>query len=72
MALYRGVLPVHHPEIIENENLGEAVERLARERKLVDGGDRILIISGQFPGRPGGTDTLRVHTVSGREGGAPS
>ncbi len=72
MALYRGVLPVHHPEIIGNENLGEAVERLARERKLVDGGDRILIISGQFPGRPGGTDTLRVHTVSGREGGAPS
>jgi len=72
MALYRGVLPVHHPDLIGNENLGEAVERIARERKLVDGGDRILIISGQFPGRPGGTDTLRVHTVSGRKGGAPS
>jgi pyruvate kinase len=72
MALYRGVLPVHHPDLIGNENLGEAVERLARERKLIDGGDRILIISGQFPGRPGGTDTLRVHTVSGRKGGAPS
>jgi pyruvate kinase len=45
-----------------------AVERIARERKLVDGGDRILIISGQFPGRPGGTDTLRVHTVAGPKG----
>jgi len=47
-------------------------ELTMRERKLVDGGDRVLIISGQFPGRPGGTDALRVHTVSGREGGAPS
>jgi pyruvate kinase len=71
MALYRGVLPVHHPDLIEQTDLAEAVERLARERKLVADGDRVLIISGQFPGRPGGTDTLRVHTVGGREEGAP-
>jgi pyruvate kinase len=68
MALYRGVLPVLHPDIIGNENLAAAVEGLARRRKLVDEGDRVLIISGQFPGRPGGTDTLRVHTVSAPKG----
>jgi pyruvate kinase len=72
MALYRGVLPVHHPDLIGQADLASAVERLARERKWVADGDRILIISGQFPGRPGGTDTLRVHTVGGRKEGAPS
>jgi len=69
MALYRGVVPVHSPGLIRHEDLTAAVERMARERKLVVPGDRILIISGYFPGKPGGTDTLRVHTVSGGEGG---
>ncbi|HUU32272.1 MAG TPA: pyruvate kinase [Phycisphaerae bacterium] len=72
MALYRGVTPVHHPGLIGTEELVGAVERMALERKLVAAGDRVLIISGRFPGRPGGTDTLSVHTVSGalRERGA--
>jgi len=64
MALYRGVTPVHSADLIRNEDLAAAVEHMARERKLVVPGDRILIISGYFPGKPGGTDTLRVHTVS--------
>jgi pyruvate kinase len=67
MALYRGVMPVHSPDLIRQERLAAAVERMARQRKLVVPGDRILIISGYFPGKPGGTDTLRVHTVSGGE-----
>jgi pyruvate kinase len=65
MALYRGVVPHHHPELIGQADLAAEVERHAQERKLVGPGDRILIICGQFPGRPGGTDTLRVHTVGG-------
>jgi pyruvate kinase len=64
MALYRGVLPVHHPNLISSDTLAAEVERMALARKLVAGGERILIISGHFPGQPGGTDTLRVHTVS--------
>ena len=64
MALYRGVTAVHSPDLIGHERLAAAVERMARERKLIVAGDRILIISGYFPGKPGGTDTLRVHTVS--------
>ncbi|GAG27454.1 unnamed protein product, partial [marine sediment metagenome] len=64
MALYRGVTSVHSPDLIRHEDLAAAVECMARERKLVVPGDRILIISGYFPGKPGGTDTLRVHTVS--------
>ncbi len=64
MALYRGVLPVHHPDLLGSENLAAVAEQMALERKLVADGDRMLIISGQFPGRPGGTDTLRVHTVA--------
>jgi pyruvate kinase len=71
MALYRGVTAVHHPDLIASEDLAGRVERLARDRKLVADGDRVLIISGQFPGRAGGTDTLRVLTVSGNaEAGA--
>lgn len=70
MALYRSVIPCYHPEMIGHERLVERVERLARDRDLVGEGDRILIISGQFPGQPGGTDTLRVHTVPAREGEA--
>jgi len=66
MALYRGVIAVHHPDLIGYENLAAEVQRLALARKLVAPGERLLIISGRFPGRPGSTDTLRVHTV-GRE-----
>jgi pyruvate kinase len=67
MALYRGVVPMHHPQLIGQQDLAEEVERLALERKFVAAGDRLLIVCGQFPGRPGGTDTLRVHTVGGGE-----
>ena len=71
MALYRGVVPAHHPDLIRNEDLASEIEGMALARKLVAAGDRILIISGQFPGQPGGTDTLRVHTVPrAHEGGA--
>jgi len=69
MALYRGVTPVHHPDLIRHDDLAGAVERLALSRKWVAAGDRILIMCGYLPGRPGGTDTLRVHTVSGSEKG---
>ena len=69
MALYRGVIPAHHPDLIRHDDLAPAVEQLARRRKLVAAGDRILIMCGYLPGRPGGTDTLRVHTVSGSEEG---
>ncbi|HUU11182.1 MAG TPA: pyruvate kinase [Phycisphaerae bacterium] len=67
MALYRGVVPVHSPAFIRNEDVASQVERMALDRKLVAPGDRMLIISGYFPGQPGSTDMLRVHTVSGSE-----
>ncbi len=69
MALYRGVVPAHHPDLIQQADLAGTVERLARERNWVADGDRVLIVCGQFPGRPGGTDTLRVHTVGRGAGG---
>ncbi len=69
MALYRGVVPMRHPELIGQERLAEDIERLALKRKFVADGDRVLIVCGQFPGRPGGTDTLRVHTVGSSQEG---
>jgi len=72
MALYRGVIPVHRPELIRHEALAEAVERMALERKLVVPGEPMLIMCGYLPGRPGTTDTLRVHTVSEAEQEEPS
>jgi len=69
MALYRGVTPVYRPELIRQDELGPAVERIALERKLVVPGQPMLIMCGYLPGRPGTTDTLRVHTVSGCEQG---
>ena len=69
MALYRGVTPVHRPELIRHEDLAAAVEREALARKLVARGQRMLIMCGYLPGRPGTTDTLRVHTVG--EGTSP-
>ncbi len=68
MALYRGVVPLHQPEILGRDDLAGAVERRAREGNWVADGDRLLIISGQFPGQPGTTDTLRVVTVGATEG----
>ncbi|MDK1030535.1 MAG: pyruvate kinase [Planctomycetia bacterium] len=66
MMLYRGVRPVHHPTLIEEAELLGTVEAIARQQNLVASGDTIVIISGSFPGRPGGTDMLRVHRISGK------
>jgi pyruvate kinase len=66
MMLYRGVRPVYHPRLIGEAELLAAVEEIASREKLVAAGDTVVIISGQFPGKPGGTDMLRVHRISDR------
>ncbi|MBN2583912.1 MAG: pyruvate kinase [Planctomycetes bacterium] len=63
MALYRGVFAVHHQEIIRSADLRSRVSQLLAEGKWVEPGSTVVIISGQFPDKPGSSDMLQVHRL---------
>ena len=63
MALYRGVLAVWHEQIIAAPDVRSRVMEILAERKCVEPGAAVVIISGQFPGRPGSTDMVQVCRV---------
>jgi len=46
------------------EGLVEQTEAVLRERKVVDSGDRVLIIGGIPPGQPRGGNFIKIHTIS--------
>ena len=60
MALYRGVLPIHHRELIAAVDLRARVSQLVLSRNWVEPDAPVVIISGQFPGKPGSSDMLQV------------
>lgn len=65
MAMYRGVLAIHHGGLIGAENLVGRVSDLLAERKWVEPGAMVVIISGQLPGKAGTSDSLRICRIEG-------
>ncbi len=63
VSLYRGVAGIHHPELIETNDLRRRVEQVLLDGKWVEPGATVVIISGQFPGKPGSADMLQVHRI---------
>jgi pyruvate kinase len=65
MALWRGVLAIHHPGLIGADDLTDRVSHLLAERKWVEPGATVVIISGQLPGKAGTSDSLRICRIEG-------
>jgi len=60
MALYRGVLAIHHPELISAADVRRRISALLAGRNWVEPDALVVIISGQFPGRSGTSDMLQI------------
>lgn len=65
MALWRGILAIHHPSLISADDLAGRVSHLLAERKWVEPGATVVIISGQLPGKTGTSDSLRICRIEG-------
>lgn len=63
LALSWGVYPVRVGQTTEIHVMVEDAIREAKQRGIVKTGDVVTIITGQFVGTPGGTNTLQVHKV---------
>ncbi len=63
LAMSWGVHPVVVEPTTEIHVMVEDAVREAKERGIVKTGDVVTIITGQFVGTPGGTNTLQVHKV---------
>ena len=63
LALSWGVEAIIVPEIEDTDQMVEQVDRILRERNLVEEDERVVIISGMPPGTVGSTNSIRVHKI---------
>ena len=63
MTLSWGVDTLLTPEFDTQEDMVKAVDMILRERRAIDVGERMVIVSGSPMGVPGKTNNLRVHKV---------
>jgi len=47
----------------DTDTVGFDLAKELREKDMFDAGDMVVIVSGQQPGIPGGTDTIRVRVL---------
>ncbi len=64
MALLWGVEPRLLERITDPDRQLAEVERRLKDEKLVGPGDRIVLLAGTVAGRPGGTNSLKLHEVT--------
>jgi pyruvate kinase len=72
MALHYGVIP---HELAPADELGELVmriDRLVQEEKLVEAGERIVVVAGSSLGTPGTMNGIVLHTVGEHWSPAPN
>ncbi|MGO1385857.1 MAG: pyruvate kinase [Arachnia sp.] len=63
MTLSWGVETHMTPDFANQDEMVEEVDKFLRERKMIEVGERIVILSGSPMGVPGKTNTLRVHKI---------
>lgn len=66
MALYWGVQPMCMREIANVDELIQELEKLLLERKLVQKGDNLIILTGAPIVEKGHTSLMKLHTVKGQ------
>jgi pyruvate kinase len=64
MTLYWGVTPFIMPHRQDPDARVRELERRLKAEKLVETGDRLVLLSGTVAGQPGGTNVAQVHQVS--------
>jgi pyruvate kinase len=68
MALHWGVIPQEMPPPENMYDLVHGVDRMVRERKFAEVGDRIAMVAGSSLGTPGTMNSILVHTVGEARG----
>jgi pyruvate kinase len=63
MCLYRGVIPVRLPQNENFETIYKDIEAELIEREIASHGDRVVMVTGQPLGYPGGTNAMKVHRI---------
>ncbi|MBK7821557.1 MAG: pyruvate kinase [Tessaracoccus sp.] len=63
MTLSWGVDTLLTPEFDTQEDMVKVVDMILRERRMIEAGERMVIVSGSPMGVPGKTNNLRVHKV---------
>ena len=64
LSLVWGVESFVAPKVATTDELIEAVDRSIRDLNRVQTGDTVIVVAGAPPGKPGSTNTIRVHSVS--------
>jgi pyruvate kinase len=63
MALHFGVIPQEMSAPDNMMDLIEGVDRLVRDRKFAEAGDRVVIVTGAALGTPGAVNGIIIHTI---------
>ncbi len=64
MALYWGVQPRMMARVEDPDERVQAIERRLKEEKLVESGQRVVLLSGTVTGRPGGTNAMKLQEIT--------
>jgi len=63
MCLYRGVIPVKLPQNENFDVIYKDIEAELIERGIASHGERVVMVTGQPLGHPGGTNAMKVHRI---------
>lgn len=68
LALSWGVQPYKLPTVYHTDDMVAQVDQVARAARIVDGGEKMVIVAGMPPGAQKSSNSIRVHTMSGSPG----
>jgi pyruvate kinase len=63
MALYWGVWPQRYEMVFDADHLAASVSEYLKRRRLVESGQRVVMVFGTPLGQPGSTNSIRVETI---------
>jgi pyruvate kinase len=64
ISLYQGVIPMDVEKIYDLDKLFEIVNEMLKEKKLVNIGENVVVVTGQPFNKSGNTNILKVHTIT--------
>ncbi|WRS29787.1 pyruvate kinase [Actinomycetaceae bacterium MB13-C1-2] len=65
LALSWGVESYKLPTVQHTDDMVNQVDQVARAARIVDGGEKLVIVAGMPPGVQKSSNSIRVHTISG-------
>ena len=68
LALSWGVQPYKLPTVYHTDDMVAQVDQVARAARIVEGGEKMVIVAGMPPGAHKASNSIRVHTMAGSPG----